>query len=79
MRPEDNYRVLQDNNPVKNAAYKEALKRYEEDLFKKKREDEKQLNLHKEKIIFDDGEQKRLNLVKQSQQEKFKKNITEQM
>lgn len=32
VRPEDNFRVLQDTNPYKNAALKDALKRYEESL-----------------------------------------------
>jgi len=41
---------------VKNAAYKEALKRFEEDLCKKKKEDDTHLNVHKEKIEHDSGE-----------------------
>ena len=32
VKPEDNYRVFQDNNPVKRAVLNEALSRFERDL-----------------------------------------------
>lgn len=32
VKPEDNFRVYQDNNPTKSAAMKNALQRYEETL-----------------------------------------------
>ena len=32
VKPEDNFRVVQDNNPTKSAAMKNALHRYEETL-----------------------------------------------
>ena len=35
VRPEDNFRVLQDDNPLKAAAFKDALSRYENDLKRK--------------------------------------------
>jgi hypothetical protein len=34
VKPEENFRVLQDNNPLKSAALKEALSRYELSLRK---------------------------------------------
>jgi hypothetical protein len=34
VKPEENFRVLQDNNPLKSAALKEALTRYEQSLKK---------------------------------------------
>ena len=46
VRPEDNFRVLQDDNPLKAGAFKDALSRYENDLKKKNDGHDKYMQLH---------------------------------
>ena len=53
VKPEDNYRVIQDNNPVKQATINEALSRYENDLKLKNKMHDMHLTQQKSKIEFD--------------------------
>jgi hypothetical protein len=79
VKPQDNYRVMQDNNPLKSAALKEALRRYEESLKKENNFEGVHLKDHHNKIEFDENQ---LNLEKEtklSKQAKFKKEIEEQI
>lgn len=50
VRPQDNYRVVQDNNPVKAAAISEAQKRYEAELAFKAEIHARNMAIHSKKI-----------------------------
>jgi|TARA_B110000305_G_C18897760_1_gene384900 hypothetical protein len=47
---------MQDNNPLKSAALKEALKRYEDNLQKENKHEGSHLNDHKHKIEYDENQ-----------------------
>jgi hypothetical protein len=53
VKPEHNFRVIQDSNPVKKAALNAALSRYEQDLAVKNHLHERSMAHHKEKIAKD--------------------------
>lgn len=53
VKPEHNYRVIQDTNPVKKAALNMALNRYEKDLAVKNQLHERSMTHHKDKIAKD--------------------------
>ena len=53
VKPEHNYRVIQDSNPVKKAALNLALNRYEKDLAVKNQLHERAMTHHKDKIAKD--------------------------
>ena len=53
VRPQDNYRVVQDNNPVKAAAISEAQKRYEAELAFKAEIHARNMANHSKKIAKD--------------------------
>ena len=55
IRPEENHRVIQDQDPKKIAAFKEGLARYEQNLKSKNETDEKYLRLHNDRVEHDDG------------------------
>ena len=70
---------MQDSNPLKSAALKEALKRYEDNLQKENKHEGSHLNDHKHKIEHDENQ---LNLEKETKinkQKKFNQEIQEQM
>ena len=70
---------MQDTNPLKSAALKEALRRYEESLKKENGYEGVHLKDHQHKVEFD---QEQLNIEKETKlrkQMKFKKEIQEQM
>ena len=50
VKPEDNFRVIQDSNPTKSAALKQALTRYEESLKKESKTAGHLLKDHEKKI-----------------------------
>ena len=56
VKPQDNFRVVQDANPLKSAALKEALKRYEDNLKTDNKNEGHQLKDHKHKIDFDENQ-----------------------
>lgn len=65
VRPEENFRVIQDSDPYKSAAIKEALKRYEENLKKETQEsgqfmDELRQKIEKDQLEFDKEREKRV-------------------
>lgn len=47
---------MQDNNPLKSAALKEALKRYEENLQKENKHEGSHLKDHKHKVEYDENQ-----------------------
>lgn len=56
VKPQDNFRVMQDSNPLKSAALKEALKRYEENLQKENKHEGSHLKDHKHKVEYDENQ-----------------------
>ena len=56
VKPQDNFRVMQDNNPLKSAALKEALKRYENTLQRENKHEGSHLKDHKQKVDFDENQ-----------------------
>ena len=79
VKPEDNYRVFQDSNPLKQAAMKEALSRYETSLKKDSQTLGAHLKDHQKKIEFDDSERNNEKEIKLRKQQQFKKTIEDQM
>lgn len=75
VKPEDNFRVFQDNNPKKNAAMKEALSRYEDTLRNDNKASNGHLQEHHRKINFDNEELYREKEVKLNKQKKFNDQI----
>lgn len=59
VKPTDNFRVFQDNNPVRVAAHKEALDRFESKLKKENQLAGHHLSDHKRRINFDQNEKDR--------------------
>ena len=72
VKPEENFRVIQDSNPTKSAALKEALNRYEESLKKESKILGYHLKDHKKKIEQDESEIHREKEVKVNKQKQFK-------
>ena len=68
VKPEDNFRVYQDNNPVKSAAMKNALQRYEETLKGENKVLGNHMQDHRNKIKFDDDEVMREKQMKSNKQ-----------
>jgi hypothetical protein len=79
VRPEDNYRVLQDDNPLKAAAFKDALSRYENDLKRKNDGHGVHMQQHKNVVERDINEKQREHDQKRLKQAEFRKNVTEQI
>lgn len=79
VKPQDNFRVVQDTNPLKSAALKEALKRYEENLKRENSFEGIHLKDHQYKIEFDEQQMNREKETKINKQNKFKQEIQEQM
>ena len=50
VKPEDNFRVYQDTNPVKSAAMKNALQRYEDSLKNENKQLGNHMQEHRNKI-----------------------------
>ena len=50
VKPEDNFRVYQDTNPVKSAAMKNALQRYEDSLKNENKQLGNHMKEHRNKI-----------------------------
>ena len=59
VRPADNFRVFQDSNPLKVAAHKEALSRFETMLKKESQLAGHHLTDHQRRINFDQNEKDR--------------------
>lgn len=59
VRPTENYRVFQDSNPLKNAAHKEALERFEGKLKRENKLATHHLSDHNRRINFDNNEKER--------------------
>jgi len=68
VKPEDNFRVYQDNNPTKSAAMKNALQRYEDTLKGDNRVLGGHMQEHRNKIKFDDDEVQREKQMKSNKQ-----------
>jgi hypothetical protein len=64
--------VLQDNNPLKSAALKEALNRYEQSLQKDNKALGNALKDHQQRISFDNEELNREKEVKINKQKQFR-------
>lgn len=79
VKPQDNTRVMQDSHPIKSAALKEALKRYEDNLKKESGHEGVHLNDHKYKIEFDQNQINQEKETKINKQKKFNEAIKEQM
>ncbi len=79
VKPEDNFRVIQDHNPLKSAALKEALNRYEENLKKESKQLGYHLKDHHSKIEKDEAEISREKEEKTNKQKQFKQQIEEQI
>lgn len=77
VRPEDNYRVLQDTNPLKAAAFKDALSRYEQDLKRKNDGHDAYMKYHNSIVERDANEKQREIDQKKIKQAEFRKNVTE--
>lgn len=56
VKPDENFRVLQDTNPLKNAVMKQALQRHERTLKYEQELYDKHIEEHKNKIIQDEKE-----------------------
>jgi hypothetical protein len=54
VKPQDNFRVKQDTDPIKSAALKEALKRYEDNLKMENTSAGHHMKDHQHKIEFDE-------------------------
>ena len=50
VKPEDNFRVYQDTNPIKSAAMKNALQRYEDSLKNENKQLGNHMQEHRNKI-----------------------------
>jgi len=59
VKPAENFRVFQDSNPLKNAAHKEALDRFESKLRKESKLAGHHLSDHQRRINFDVNEKER--------------------
>lgn len=79
VKPTDNYRVFQDNNPLKNAAHKEALDRFESKLKRESNLATHHLSDHQRRIHFDVNEKEREVEEKVNKQKLFNDQIQEQM
>lgn len=79
VKPSDNFRVFQDSNPVKVAAHKEALERFEGKLKKESQLAGVYLTDHQRRINFDQNEKDREVDEKVNKQKLFKDQIQEQM
>lgn len=79
VKPTDNFRVFQDNNPLKSAAHKEALCRFESKLKKESKLANHHLTDHHRRINFDVNEKEREVEEKVNKQKLFSEQITEQM
>lgn len=79
VKPTDNYRVFQDSNPLKSAAHKEALDRYESKLKRESKLANHHLSDHQRRINFDVNEKEREVEEKVNKQKLFNEQIQEQM
>lgn len=79
VKPEDNYRVIQDKNPVKSATINGALTRYENDLKLKNDLHHIHLAQHGAKIEHDQSEVERERDMRRNKQKVFREQIEEQM
>lgn len=70
---------MQDTNPLKSAALKEALKRYEDNLKTDNKFEGGHLKDHKHKIDFDENQLTQEKETKINKQTKFRQEIQEQM
>lgn len=70
---------MQDTNPLKSAALKEALQRYENNLQKENKHEGGHLKDHKHKIDFDENQLNQEKETKINKQTKFRQEIQEQM
>lgn len=79
VKPTDNFRVFQDSNPMKSAAHKEALDRYESKLKRESKLANHHLSDHQRRINFDVNEKEREAEEKLNKQKLFSGQIQEQM
>ena len=79
VKPEHNYRVIQDTNPVKKAALNMALNRYERDLAVKNQLHERSMTHHKEKIAKDLEMLSEELRAKKLKQRRFRATISDQI
>ena len=70
---------MQDSNPLKSAALKEALSRYEDTLKKESKFDGHHLKDHQNKVEYDEAQMNMEKETKINKQNKFHQEITEQM
>ena len=79
VKPQDNYRVVQDTNPVKRAVLNDALTRFEKDLQLKNKQHTINLNLHQKQLKSDQDEIEAENINLQNKRKRFKQQIDEQI
>ena len=65
VKPEDNFRVFKDDNPLRASVHNEALERYEKQLRDQKLDEKSYLKVHNAVVEKDNGaKQKELDLRK---------------
>ena len=80
VKPEENFRVFQDSNPLRAAAHKEALSRYEKTLRDQKNEEKNYMeNVHKKIVDRDANEKTKEVDVRRSKQREFYDQIVTQI
>ena len=55
VKPEDNFRVFKDDNPLRMSAHNAALARYEKQLRDQKNEEKEQMKFHHQVVDKDNG------------------------
>lgn len=79
VKPQHNYRVIQDENPTKKAVLDEALSRYEKELETKNRIYNDQINAHYQRIQKENDQVAEEKESKKIKQLEFKQEIEDQM
>ena len=75
MKPNENYRVVQDDNPVKAAIMDQALKRHEQEMEMNTNFHNQNLNLHYHKVNSDFADFERERMAKRQRQADFASQI----